>query len=310
MKYGIWKRRLELWEEGGLSLVKRNEWEISEPNVAEDLMWGIEGTYTMINIFRVCRGLAWAAKKYGAKIFTHTEVKDIDVVDGKVRRVITNRGDINTEVVVNAAGSWAPVIGMMVGIGIPILPAIGTALVTEPTPPITSHGRVFYDPLWFNPDQPFIANNRDFCYSVRATTEIDRHSKEANYIIARSEHIVPLPPRGAKTNVEAETLRCIAESAIRVVPKLANINIMRAYAGMRPVCEVDGYPILGKVEGIEGFVLATGPWHNGMSYGPMCGKLISELIRGEKTSIPIEEFGFSRFVESGHFPYVHLFRGN
>ena len=59
---------------------------------------------------------------------------------------------------------------------------------------------------------------------------------------------------------------------------------------MRPVCEVDGNPILGKVNGVEGFLMAAGSWHTGMSYGPMCGKLISELVRSGETSIPIKAF--------------------
>jgi glycine/D-amino acid oxidase-like deaminating enzyme len=295
MKSGVWKKRRELWEEEGFCLVERGEWKIPEPNIAEDMKWGIESTNTMINIFRVCLGLARASERYGAKILTYTEVKDICVSEGRVRKVSTSRGDIRTEFVVNAAGSWASLIGRMVGINIPIVPRIGTALVTEPTPQITNHGRVYYDPIWFNPDKPFVAESEDPCERLGVTTEIDRHSKEDNYIIARSEHVVPLPPKGAKTLVEPETLKLIAKSAIRVVPKLGNIHIMRAYAAMRPVCEVDGNPILGKVNGVEGFLMAAGSWHTGMSYGPMCGKLISELVRSGETSIPIKDFSPMRF---------------
>lgn len=308
MKYGLWKRRLELWDREGLHLVKRDEWKMTEPNVARDITWGIETTTSMINIFRVCRGLAWSAEKYGAKIFTHTKVKDLGVKSGKVCKVVTDRGDIKTDFVVNAAGAWAPIIGRMVGIEIPILPAIGTALVTEPTPSITSHTRIICDPLWHDPHQPFVVNSKDPCQRLGVTTEIDRHIKEDNYIIARSEHIVSLPLKGAKTETEPETLKCIAEGAIRVIPKLKNIHIIRAYAGMRPVCEVDGKPIIGEVNDIEGFILATGIWHTGMSYGPMCGKLVSEIIEGKVTSIPIEELYYSRFVKNHHFPYIHLFR--
>jgi len=308
MKYGLWKSRLEIWEKEGLYPIEREEWKLPEPNVAEDITWGVESTNTMINIFKVCQGLARTAKKYSVKVYTYTKVKGIELSGSKIRKVVTNRGEIRTEFVVNAAGAWAPVVGRMVGVEIPILPAIGTALVTEPTPPITNHGRVIYEPVWFNPDQPFVASSEDPHQRLGITTEIDRHSEEDNYVLARSEHVVPLPQKGAKRSVEPETLKCIAEGAMRVVPMFKDIHIVRVYAGMRPVCEVDGNPILGRVEGIEGFVMAAGPWHTGMSFGPMCGKLISELIRGEETSISIEEFAFSRFVKNRHFPYVHLFR--
>ena len=308
MKYGLWKRRLELWNREGLYLVKRDEWTMMEPNITKDITWGIETSTSRINIFRVCRGLAWTAEKNGAKILTRTKVKSVGVKNGKVCKVVTDNGEIKTDFVVNAAGAWSPIIGKMVGIEIPILPAIGTALVTEPTPSITKHRRILHDPLWHDPHQPFVVNSTDPCQRLGVTTEIDRHLTEDNYILARSEHIVSLPSKGAKTQTEPETLKCIAEGAIRLIPKLKNIHVIRAYAGMRPVCEVDGKPIIGEVNGIEGFILATGIWHTGMSYGPMCGKLVSEIIEKKATSIPIEELQYNRFVKNHHFPYIHLFR--
>ncbi|MHA2069580.1 MAG: NAD(P)/FAD-dependent oxidoreductase, partial [Candidatus Thorarchaeota archaeon] len=174
LRYGLWKRRLELWDTAGLHLVKRDEWAMMEPNVARDITWGIETSTSMINIFRVCRGLAWTAEKNGAKILTNTKVKGVGVKSGKVYKVVTDRGDIKTDFVVNAAGAWAPIIGRMVGIEIPILPAIGTALVTEPTPSITRHRRIICDPLWHDPHQPFVVNSTDPCQRLGVTTEIDR----------------------------------------------------------------------------------------------------------------------------------------
>lgn len=310
MKHGLWKRRLEAWESLGLHPVKRNDWIIPEPNVAEDITWGVESTTTTINMWRVCHGLAHTAEKYGAKIYTYTKVTDIGLSEGKVENVLTSRGKIKTEFVVDATGAWSPIIGRIVGIHIPILPAIGTHLHTEPTPPLTYHKWCLYRPVWFDPDQPFITNSEDPCERLGVSTGLFYYKRPevCNYMIERSEHIVSLPSRGAKTSVEPETIKCIAEGAIRIVPRLRGLNIIRVHAGMRPICPVDGKPILGKVEDIEGFVLATGLWHTGMSLGPMCGKLISELIRGEEPSISIEEFNFSRFVKSGHFPYIHQFR--
>jgi sarcosine oxidase subunit beta len=310
MKRSLWKRRLEIWEKAGRHPLKRNEWEIPEPNITEDIKWGIETTVNTINRWKVCYGLARTAEKYGAKIFTHTKVIDIELKKDKVQNIVTTKGKIKTEYVVDASGPWSHLIGRMVGIYIPILPAIGTHLHTEQTPPLTYHKHVIYRPLWYNSDQPFISNSEDPYERLGISTGLFYYKRPEvyNYMIERSEHIVPLPPRGAKINVEPETIKYIAEGAIRIVPKLKNLNIIRAHAGMRPICPVDGKPILGNVEGIEGYVLATGLWHTGMSWGPMCGKLISELVSGKKPSISIEEFNFSRFVKSHHFPYVHLFR--
>ena len=48
-----------------------------------------------------------------------TEVTGIDVVDGRVRRVRTDKGDIEAEVVVIACGVWSPRIGAMAGAAVP-----------------------------------------------------------------------------------------------------------------------------------------------------------------------------------------------
>lgn len=308
MEAGLWQRRRRVWEREGLTPTPRRAWRLPEPHLADTVTWGIETTSAMINIFRVTHGLAWAAAQHGATIQTATTAHAIEVTQGRVARVHTDRGALETTYVVNAAGAWAPQIGRMVGLEIPIRPARGVALVTEPTPPLTTHRRIIYDPLWFNPDQPYIEESADPEQRLGVTTELDRHPTEENYVIARSERLIPLPARGTKTPADPETLTHIAAAAIRLVPPLADVHIIRAYAGLRPVCEVDGKPILGPVPGVDGFLLAAGPWHTGMSYGPMCGRLVAEIIDGKPPSIPLDDLAFTRFAQHQHFPYVHHFR--
>ena len=57
--------------------------------------------------------------KLGAKIFHHTEVTEIEVAGGKVQHVVTDKGTIKTDMIVNAAGSWGCFIGKMVGLDVP-----------------------------------------------------------------------------------------------------------------------------------------------------------------------------------------------
>ena len=66
------------------------------------------------------------------RIFTNTRVTGIDVADGRVRGVRTERGDIAAEVVVNAGGMYAAEIGRMAGVRIPVIPMSHQYLITQP----------------------------------------------------------------------------------------------------------------------------------------------------------------------------------
>jgi len=57
----------------------------------------------------------------------------------------------------------------------------------------------------------------------------------------------------------------------------------------------DDKPILGGIDDLDGFVVASGHNYYGIALGAITGKLISELICFGETSIPIEEFSLSRF---------------
>jgi sarcosine oxidase subunit beta len=295
MRSGVWKKRFKVWESLGLSPIKRNGWSINEPNISEDISWGMEGNYALINVLRVCHGLASMAVRYGARVLTHTTVTRIRIEAKKIRQVVTDRGRIQTQTVVNAAGAWAPKIGEMVGIAIPIIPTVGQVIVTEPTEPLTGHSIVEYQPIWFDPNKPFDSFSEDPRKRLGMSTELHYHSIDGNHLVGRCEHPLLSIPRRTKIDTDPESLKYIAQGAISLVPRIKAVNSIRYFAGLRPLCEVDRKPILGAVEGIDGFLIAGGGWHMGIDLGPMVGKLISELIREGRTSIPIEEFGFSRF---------------
>jgi 4-methylaminobutanoate oxidase (formaldehyde-forming) len=76
--------------------------------------------------------LVAGAKNRGARFFTQTKVTGIHLKNGRVDEVITARGSIRAEVVVNAAGQWGGEIGRMVGITLPIVPMAHLYLITKP----------------------------------------------------------------------------------------------------------------------------------------------------------------------------------
>jgi glycine cleavage system aminomethyltransferase T/glycine/D-amino acid oxidase-like deaminating enzyme len=76
--------------------------------------------------------LADGARRGGCQIFTSTRVTGIDVRDGRVRGVRSDRGDIAAEVVVDAGGMFAAEIARMAGVRVPLLPMSHQYLVTQP----------------------------------------------------------------------------------------------------------------------------------------------------------------------------------
>ncbi len=79
--------------------------------------------------------LAEGARRLGAQIEVRTRVTGIETRDGRVVAVETDQGRIECEVVVDAAGMYAPEIARLVGVDLPIIPFGHQYLVTEPFEP-------------------------------------------------------------------------------------------------------------------------------------------------------------------------------
>ena len=76
--------------------------------------------------------LANGAKQRGARIFTDTSVEKINLKNGCIHDVVTEKGTIETEIVVNAAGQWGAEVGKMVGLNLPIVPMAHLYIITKP----------------------------------------------------------------------------------------------------------------------------------------------------------------------------------
>jgi hydrogen cyanide synthase HcnC len=90
-------------------------------------------------------------------------------------------------------------------------------------------------------------------------------------------------------------VKTLAAGAIRALPFLRQVNIKRAWAGLRPGTP-DELPILGPVDGLAGYYNACGHFRTGILNAPLTGLLLAELISGMPLSFPIEPFLLSRFA--------------
>src|SRR5262249_17439416 len=85
---------------------------------------------------RTVQAFAWATLDRGGRIWQETLVTGITVSRGRVTAVETSRGPIATEMVVSAAGPQSALVGRMVGIELPIVPARVEIIATVPLPPL------------------------------------------------------------------------------------------------------------------------------------------------------------------------------
>jgi sarcosine oxidase subunit beta len=245
-----------------------------EPHLAKERVFG--AVYSPIDgktnpIFLVI-ALNLEAQKLGAQLFHYTEVKEIEVTGGKIKGVVTDKGTIKTNTVVNAAGSWASFIGDMVGIKVPVSPFQLAMLVTEQLPPTVSH----------------VIMGASYMVEEDTGKVVMSQQTAGNLLIGASWRKTGYDKRTIQEEIEL-----MAKVNVRAMPMLKTVRIIRSYANFFPNT-ADDLPILGKVEGVEGFIMASG--HCGIGMGPGSGKLIQELICDDKTTIPLDELNLSRFL--------------
>ena len=243
-----------------------------------------------VNPLKVTFGYARAAKRHGANVYTFSGVKAIKITNGRVSEIITDIGRIRTELVVNAGGVWAPEIGKMVGIQIPIKPRRGILVVTEVVPPPIKGSILSAKYLMSKyADKPGHEAKPDVKEFTGGFTM--RHSRAGNLIFGSSREFV-----GYNRNTTHEGISLIVQEAVRLVPVLRNVCVIRTFAGLRPFTS-DGLPILGKVPGLEGFIMAAGHEGDGIALAPITGKLIANLITKGECPEVLSQLNLQRLMQ-------------
>jgi glycine/D-amino acid oxidase-like deaminating enzyme len=227
-----------------------------------------------LNPLMLCRAFAAGARRHGATLHLGTTVEGIACDGGRVRAVRTSAGDIACEFVVNAAGAWAAEIGAMVGVTVPVVPARGQILLSEPVP--------------------------RFIHRVLSGAEPSaRQTRRGNVIIGST-----VENAGFDKRVTTGTIDEFARGAVAQFPRLRGLNIIRSWAGLRPASP-DHKPIIELVDEPAGFCLATGHSRRGICYAAGTGRLVTELLTGREPFLPLDAFRLARFEPAAPAPSLH-----
>ncbi|PFR41461.1 NAD(P)/FAD-dependent oxidoreductase [Bacillus cereus] len=278
-------------KEAGLPFRMLDRQDIREesPFFADDLLGGLEcATDSTVNPYLLAFSLLSEAQKFGAKAFKQTEVKSMEIETDGSFVVETTNGTFTAQQVVNAAGVWAPKIGQMLNINIPIEPRKGHIIVASRQQHVGCRKVMEFG---------YLISKFGGKRKVDALTEkygvalVFEPTESQNFLIGSSREFV-----GFHTRINNEVIKCIANRAIRFYPKMADMMVIRSYAGLRPWTK-DHLPIISRVEHIPNYFIAAGHEGDGISLAAVTGKVIEELLNEKETIIPIEPLRLSRFTE-------------
>ena len=214
--------------------------------------------------------LADAARSLGATIATSTLVTGIELDDrGAVAAVLTDRGRIETEHVVNACGIWAPQVSAMVGAFTPSVPVDHQhiALMAVPGHELPR-------------DMPCFRDTDNLVYGRSEAGGVLFGGYEPDPV-ARWVDGVPWSHSSANLPADEQRFARLWAGAARRFPFLEDAGMVTLEChpdAMTP----DGNPLLGPMPGVPGFWLAAGLSLNGFGGAGGIGKTIAEwMISGE-----------------------------
>lgn len=207
-------------------------------------------------------------EKLGVKFLWQREAIDFKIENRRLCSVKTSCGEeIEAEEFVLCGGSWSPQLAQKLGLKIPMQAGKGYSL-TLPKPrrlpqicTILTEARVAVTPMGET-------------LRVGGTMEI----------------------AGMNENINSVRVRSIIDSFCRYYPEFSpsDFDGVRPWRGLRP-CSPDGLPYVGRTAKFDNVSLATGHAMMGMSLGPITGKLISEILAGEKAEFDLSLLSPDRY---------------
>ncbi len=212
------------------------------------------------------RQVAEKMAKKGLEIHLNQEVKKFELLENRISLLRTNLGDYPVKHVVLAAGAWSASLLRSLGIRLPLVAAKGYSISIER--PADGPRRPLY-----------------LSEAKVAVTPLNE--------ILRFGGTLELGSRDLKIN--SRRIDLIRKAAREYLTGFEFGDKQELWSGLRP-CSPDGLPIVGRFPKIDNLVVATGHGMLGISLAPVTGKVVSQLIRGERSDYQLEFLSPERFM--------------
>lgn len=221
-----------------------------------------------VNPYLLIRAFRDGARRLGVDVLQQTEVVAVRRQGRRIQGVETTEGFLGCNTLINAAGAWASDISRMaISRDLPVRPVKGQILLSSRLPPVLG--------ACLSTSDCYIAQKDNGEILIGSTTEEE----------------------GFDTTCTLSAMRELSTGAVRCLPPLKNVSIKRTWAGLRPGTP-DEIPILGAVEGTDGYLNACGHFRTGILTSAITGEILRALVRGIDPPIPLEPFLLSRFDQA------------
>src|SRR5215203_3841862 len=246
--------------------------------------------------------LADGARQGGCRIFTNTRVTGIEVREGRVRGVRTDKGDVAAEVVVDAGGMFAAEIARMAGVRVPLIPMSHQYLVTQPHDEVREARQGRHLPTLRDPD--LLAYYREDGDGL-VMGGYERRSEPA-FLPQGPERVEAIPAdfNGRLLEEDWERFEEITENSKRRVPAMDRITVTKLINGPEAFTP-DNEFCLGETE-VGGFFVCAGFCAHGLAGAGGIGKVVAEWIAEGEPSLDLWHMDVRRFGAQYRSPaYTH-----
>ena len=232
-----------------------------EPNVSAEILAAYyqENDHQVRNP-RFVRAIAEAAGRLGAELRLNDPVRSILSEGSRVIGVETESGPVHCGKVILAAGAWSNELAKTVGLDLPVEPRKGQVALLEGPAGMLKH--------MIHGEEVFCVPRMDGKILLGATVE----------------------NVGFDKRVTAGGIHSILTAGVRVFPKLAELPILRTWAGIRPYAARRGGPFLGPMAANEDLIIAAGHYRSGILLAPITARLMKELLVDGQPSLSLDPF--------------------
>jgi len=261
----------------------------------------IAGFYTAedgrVNPIDATMSMAKGARMGGARIMEDTKVIGIKQERGRVTGVVTDKGEIEAEYVVNCAGMWARELGLMAGVHVPLHAAEHYYLITEPIEGMQRDMPIVEDPNLF-------AYYRDEMGGLMLGL-FEPVGKP--WGMAKPGGLGGIPDDFSFGEIAPDWDRMMPhlELAMKRIPIVKETGIHKFFCGPESFTPDMG-PLMGEAPELDNYYVAAGFNSLGILFGGGAGKVMAQWIVDGAPPLDVGDINIARMMPFQNNPkYLH-----